>query len=210
MRLLGGAMVALGVLAFWAPMVIGGWSLALLSIPMATLSVAEARATFASPRCAEVSAYLPSLFAMLGAAVVFLSPALVLNGLLILLALSMAISGVSKIVTAVRDQDARMFLLVNGLTDVAMALLLWFLRDIFGTTRVIGVAIGTYLAAAGWRMLLTPGWSAQDRAVAHSRSTRPGHCAQIGAERHTHGRLEFVSAARRVGEFNSQQRSRCS
>lgn len=68
MRLLGGAMVALGVLAFWAPMVIGGWSLALLSIPMATLSVAEARATFASPRCAEVSAYLPSLFAMLGAA----------------------------------------------------------------------------------------------------------------------------------------------
>src|SRR5947207_11745263 len=34
MRLLGGAMVTLGVLAFWAPMATGGWSLALLSFPL--------------------------------------------------------------------------------------------------------------------------------------------------------------------------------
>ena len=37
MRLLGGAMVTLGVLAFWAPMATGGWSLALLSFPLVAL-----------------------------------------------------------------------------------------------------------------------------------------------------------------------------
>ena len=88
MRLLGGAMVTLGVLAFWAPMATGGWSLALLSFPLVALSVAQARATFASPRRGEVSGYLPSLFAMLAGIVVFHSPVLVLNGLLILLAVS--------------------------------------------------------------------------------------------------------------------------
>jgi hypothetical protein len=110
---------------------------------------------------------------MLASIVVFHSPVLVLNGLLILLAVSLAISGASKIATAVRDQRAGMVLLVNGLIDVAIALLLWFVRDIFGTAQAVGIAIGTFVAAAGWRMLLSPGSSALGPAVAHPGPTHP-------------------------------------
>ncbi len=179
MRLLGGAMVTLGVLAFWAPMATGGWSLALLSFPLVALSVAEARATFASQRRGEVSGYLPSLFAMLAGIVVFHSPVLVLNGLLILLAVSLATSGASKMMAAVREQHARMVLMVNGVIDVVMALLLWLVRDIFGTPQAVGIAIGIYVAAAGWRMLLSPDASAPTREVAQLSSTHPDPALEL-------------------------------
>ena len=179
MRLLGGAMVTLGVLAFWAPMATGGWSLALLSFPLVALSVAEARATFASPRRGQVSGYLPSLFAMLAAIVVFHSPVLVLNGLLILLAASLAISGATKMMAAVREQHPRMVLMVNGVIDVVMALLLWFVRDIFGTPQAVGIAIGIYVAAAGWRMLLSPDAPAPTVEVAQLSSAHPDSALEL-------------------------------
>ena len=179
MRLLGGAMVTLGVLAFWAPMATGGWSLALLSFPLVALSVAEARATFASPRRGKVSGYLPSLFAMLAAIVVFHSPVLVLNGLLILLAASLATSGATKMMAAVREQHARMVLMVNGVIDAVMALLLWFVRDIFGTPQAVGIAIGIYVAAAGWRMLLSPDAPAPTVEVAQLTSAHPDPALEL-------------------------------
>jgi uncharacterized membrane protein HdeD (DUF308 family) len=156
-RLVGGALIALGVLAIGAPLATGEWSLALLGVPLLALSLAEARAAFASPRRARASAYLPSLLALLAGIVVFHSPTLVLSGLLFLLAASLAIGGASKIATAVRGaHPARAALLTNGVIDVAIALLLWFLRDIFGTAQALGIAIGVYVAAAGWRMLVSP------------------------------------------------------
>ncbi|HZN31693.1 MAG TPA: metallophosphoesterase [Xanthobacteraceae bacterium] len=173
-RLAGGVMIALGALAIYAPMATGEWSLALLGIPLLALSVAEARATFASPRRGEVSAYLPSLLAMLAGIVIFHSPKLVLSGLLILLAASLAIDGASKIVTAVRSRPpARVALLINGVIDVAVVLLMWLLRDVFGTAQAVGIAIGIYVAAAGWRMLVSPDLTAAEAAGAASESTHP-------------------------------------
>ena len=173
-RLEGGALIVLGVLAIYAPMATGEWSLALLGIPLLALSVAEARATFASPRRGEVSAYLPSLLAMLAGVVIFLSPKLVLSGVMILLAASLAIGGAGKIATAVRGpHPARIALLTNGVIDVAIALLLWLLRDVFGTAQAVGIAIGIYVAAAGWCMLVSPDVTAAERETADSDRTHP-------------------------------------
>ena len=173
-RLEGGAMIALGALAFYAPMATGEWSLALLSIPLLALSIAEARAAFASPRRGEVSAYLPSALALLASVIVFCGPKLVLSGLLILLAASFVIDGVSKITTGLRERHpARVALLINGLIDVAIALLLWFLRNIFGTAQAVGIAIGIYVAAAGWRLLLSPDATAAEAADKESDQTHP-------------------------------------
>jgi uncharacterized membrane protein HdeD (DUF308 family) len=156
-RLAGGALIAWGVVALCAPLATGEWSLALLGVPLVVLSVTEARATFASPHRDEVGAYVPSLLALLAGIVVFFGPVLVANGLLILLAASLAVGGAGKIATALRDRvGARVPLLVNGAIDVAMALLLWILRGYFGTAQAVGIAVGIYVAAAGWRMLLSP------------------------------------------------------
>src|SRR5262245_19365233 len=173
-RLVGAAMIALGVFAFFAPILTGEWSLALLGVPLVALSVAEARATFASSQRSKLTAYLPSLLAMFAGVVVFHSPALVLDGLLILLGAALAIDGVGKIVTAWRGPSpARGALLINGLIDVTLVFLLWRLRHIVGPTQAVGIAVGVYVAAAGWRMLLSPDVSAPEASAAVPESTHP-------------------------------------
>ncbi len=181
-RLEGGALILWGALALYAPLATGAWSLALLAVPLLVLSVAEARAAFASPRRGEIMAYLPSLLALLAAVVVFFGPALVVGGLLILLAAGLAIDGGGKIVSALRSgQVERMPLLVNGVVDVALALLLFLLRGLLGTVQAVGIAVGLYVAAAGWRMLLAPAESAE-------------HAGPVAASEHPDRKLGLASS----------------
>ena len=80
---------------------------------------------------------------------------------------------------AVREQHPRMVLMVNGVIDVVMALLLWLLRDIFGTPQAVGIAIGIYVAAAGWRMLLSPDAPAPTVEVAQLSSAHPDSALEL-------------------------------
>jgi uncharacterized membrane protein HdeD (DUF308 family) len=64
-RTAGVLLMVLGALAFSAPLVVGQWSLALLGLPLLVLSATEAYAAFRSTRHAEISAYVPSVLAML-------------------------------------------------------------------------------------------------------------------------------------------------
>lgn len=114
-RIAGALLMALGVLALAAPMAAGRWSLAILGIPLMILSVAEAYATFASPRRAEASAYLTCLLALLAGNLLLLSSAVVLSGLLILLVAILVIDGLGKILTVWRKPHApRVPTVVNG------------------------------------------------------------------------------------------------
>ena len=173
-RVLGALVVALGVLALAAPAAMGRWSLAILGIPLLVLSVAEAYAAFASPQRAKVSAYLPSLLAMLAGNVMLLSSALVLSGLLILLIAVLVVGGFNKILAFwSRPPSTRVPPVVNGLIDLGCAGLLWYLSRIIGTEQAVGFIIGAYIAAAGWRMLVaptepeTPAATADEAATAH-------------------------------------------
>ena len=75
---------------------------------------------------------------------------------------------------AVHEQHTRMVLMINGVIDVVMALLLWLLRDIFGTPQAVGIAIGIYVAAAGWRMLVAGAPAPMSEAAQlSSNSSRP-------------------------------------
>jgi uncharacterized membrane protein HdeD (DUF308 family) len=78
-RASGLLLIALGVLALSVPLAIGRWSLVILGIPLLALSVTEAYAAFKSPRCAEASAYLSSVLAMLAGNLLLLSSALVVS-----------------------------------------------------------------------------------------------------------------------------------
>src|SRR5262245_33364484 len=67
------------------------------------------------------------------------------------------IDGFGKILTVWRKPRAvRIPTLVNGLVDLSCAALLWYLNQIIGTERAIGIVVGAYIAAAGWRMLMAP------------------------------------------------------
>ena len=156
-RVAGALLMALGAVALAAPMAAGRWSLAVLGIPLIVLSVAEAYTTLTSPRRAHASAYLTSLLALLAGNLLLLSSALVLNGLLILLIAILVIDGFGKVLTVWRQPRAvRVPTVANGLVDLGCAALLWYLNRIIGTERAIGIVVGAYIAAAGWRMLMAP------------------------------------------------------
>src|SRR6516165_8300638 len=156
-RVAGALLVALGALALAAPVAAGRWSLAILGIPLIVLSVTEAYSAFNSPRRADASAYLPCLLALLAGNLLLLSSALVVSGLLILLVAILLIDGFGKILAVWRKPHApRVPAVVNGLVDFGCAALLWYLSRIIGTERAIGIVIGVYIAAAGWRMLMAP------------------------------------------------------
>ena len=168
-RVAGALLMALGAFALAAPVAAGRWSLAILGIPLIVLSVAEAYAAFTSPRRADASAYLPCLLALLAGNLLLLSSALVVSGLLILLVAILVIDGFGKILAVWREPHTpRVPTIVNGLVDFGCAALLWHLSLIIGTERAIGIVVGAYIAAAGWRMLMAP-----------VEATTPGAAAEI-------------------------------
>jgi uncharacterized membrane protein HdeD (DUF308 family) len=173
-RVAGMLLMALGAFALFAPLAAGRWSLAILGIPLMGLSVAEAYTAFKSPRRDQVSAYLPSMFAMLAGNLLFLSSALVVNGLLILLFAVLMIDGVTKILAVWRKPSTeRVPTVVNALVDFACAALLWYLSRIVAAEQAIGIIIGAYIAAAGWRMLMAPAERATSAAGADAPSVHP-------------------------------------
>jgi Calcineurin-like phosphoesterase len=147
--------MVLGGLALSAPLSAGRWSLAVLGVPLILLSIGEAYAVFSSPQRAQARRYVPSLLAMLAGNVLLLSSALVLNGLLILFIAILAVDGLSKILTARRDlHAARVPAIVNGLVDFACVVLLWYLSRVIGTGEAVGIIVGLFIVAAGWRLLM--------------------------------------------------------
>jgi uncharacterized membrane protein HdeD (DUF308 family) len=173
-RIAGAVLMVLGVLALAAPMAAGRWSLAVLGIPLMVVSGVEAYATFASRRRTDASAYLPCLLALIAGNLLLLSSALVLSGLLILLVAILVIDGLGKILTVWRQPHSpRVPALVNGLVDLGCAAFLWQLSRIIGAERAIGIAVGVYIAAAGWRMLMAPADAEMPDAAAGTRSAHP-------------------------------------
>jgi hypothetical protein len=86
-----------------------------------------------------------------------LSSALVLNGLMILVFAILLFDGLAKILTVRRRSSSERFpIVVNGFIDFACAALLWYLGRTVGAERAVGIIIGIYILAAGWRMLLAP------------------------------------------------------
>ena len=175
-RIAGALLIAFGAFALSAPLLVGHWSLAILGLPLMALSVAEAYAAFTSARRTEVSAYLPSVLAMLAGNLLLLSSALVLSGLLILLIAILLLDGCNKLLTAWRDpQAARLPSIVNGLIDFGCAALLWYLSRIIGIEQAVGIIVGAYIAAAGWRMLMAPAEAPTPDAAAAPLTAHPDH-----------------------------------
>jgi uncharacterized membrane protein HdeD (DUF308 family) len=170
----GLALIALGVLALSAPLAVGRWSLTVLGIPLLVLGLIEAHATFKSPRRGEPSAYLPSVLAVLAGNLLLMSSALVVGALLVLLFLILLADGAGKLLTVWRKPAAeRAPAVVNALIDFAAAALLWWLDRILGAERAIGIVIGLYVTAAGWRMLMAPAETAAPAMAASAPTLHP-------------------------------------
>ena len=155
-RFAGAFLIGLGAVALTTPRVADRWSLALLGLPLIAMGIAEAYAAFTSPRGSEASAYLPGVLALLAGNVLLLSSALALRGLLILLMGILAVAGLGKIVAAWRSHSNRLPLVLNGIVDFGCAAVIWYLGRFIGSVQAVGVVVGAYIVAAGWRLLMAP------------------------------------------------------
>src|SRR5262245_41543234 len=173
-RVAGIFLITVGALALSAPLAAGRWSLAILGIALIALSAVEAYAAFNSPQSSEVRSYLPSALALLAGNVLLISSSLVFSGLLFLLMGTLAASAFSKIVRTWRKSSSVWAPdIVNGLLDFGCAALLWYLSRTIGTGQAVGIIIGVYIAAAGWRMLMAPPDAARSEPSAAGLSAHP-------------------------------------
>ena len=166
--------MALGTVALLMPHVAGRWSLATLGVLLVGVGVAETYAAFRSGRSGEASTYLQGLFALLAGTVLLLSSSLVLDGLLILLICILLADGLAKLFNAWRKpRSERLALMLNGLLDFGCAATIWYLSRFVGAASAIGIAIGIYVAAAGWRMFLAPAQTEPTGAADPARDRHP-------------------------------------
>jgi uncharacterized membrane protein HdeD (DUF308 family) len=173
-RITGALLMALGIVALLMPQVAGRWSLAILGVLLVGVGIAETYAAFKSGRSGEASSYLEGLLALLAGTVLLLSSALVLDGLLILLIGILLADGLAKLFNAWRKPRSDRFpLMVNGFLDFGCAATIWYLSRFVGVASAIGIAIGIYIAAAGWRMVLAPAKTAQTDAAALALDRHP-------------------------------------
>ena len=64
---------------------------------------------------------------------------------------------IGKIIAAWRGLRANRFPLVfNGLVDLGCATAIWYLSRFIGLVQAVGIIVGAYILAAGWRLLMEP------------------------------------------------------
>jgi hypothetical protein len=84
------------------------------------------------------------------------------------------IDGAIKILTVWRrSATERGPVIVNALADFAFATLLWYLSRIVGAEQAIGIVIGAYIAAAGWRMAMAPAEAVMPAAATGTPTVHP-------------------------------------
>src|SRR3954451_1282872 len=158
-RVIGAALIVVGLFALAAPFATGTWSLQFLALPMVAVGAVDIYTTISSPeRRAHASSYATACLAIAGALLLFVSPSLVATSVVAILILVLAADGLLKLGHAViaRDSAPRGVIVVNGVASLFMALVGWWLWRKVGLEIAVGVAIAGYTAGAGWRMLVAP------------------------------------------------------
>src|SRR4051812_35021611 len=158
-RVIGAALIIVGLLALAAPFATGTWSLQFLALPMVAVGAIDFYTTISSRgRRTHASSYATACLAIAGALLLFVSPSLVATSVVAILILLLAADGLLKLGHAViaRDSAPHGVIVVNGVSNLFMALVGWWLWRKVGLEIAVGVAIAGYTAGAGWRMLVSP------------------------------------------------------
>lgn len=157
-RILGLAVMALGLIVLLLPLFVGEWVIALLGIVLIAAGLFQLTETVRSAdKTTSYLSYLAGVVSILLGLLMFVSPRLVLSGLLIAVTLFLVVDGGIKIFGATQQTgQERWWHLFNGLFAIALGLLLWyFLTANLGITA-IGVILGLRLLAEGWTMVFLP------------------------------------------------------
>ena len=147
-----------GLIVLSMPVFVGGWIVALLGIFLVGAGLFQFVATLRSPgEGRTIYSYLGGVVTTLLGIVLFLSPRLVLSGLVIAVILFLLIDGATKTLSAYKVKPPeRWWRVFNGLFTVFLAFLVWFLiRNHLGLLA-FGFVLGLRLLVEGWTMFFLP------------------------------------------------------
>lgn len=183
----GAVLIGVSVLAFAAPLVAGTWSLQFLGLFPLTVGLTELYTAMTDPQLrTHPASYVTSFVAIATALLLYLSPSLVVTGVVVLLLALLIIDGTIKMGQAVLRPDPRtprMVIAVNGASSLFLALIGWVLWRTISVDTAIGVAVAGYTAAAGWRMLVSPRSQAEEADTSEAANAHPDPKLGLGEQK---------------------------
>jgi len=147
-----------GLIILLMPIVLGGWIIALLGIVVVGAGLFEFVETLRSRgRSGTIYSYLGGVVTTLLGIVLFVSPRLVLSGLLIAVILFLLFDGATKTFTAYKKKGPeRWWHVFNGLFTLFLAFLVWFFVRAHLGLIAFGLVLGLRLLVEGWTMFFVP------------------------------------------------------
>jgi len=159
-RVVGAALILVSLLALAAPLTAGKWSLQFLSLFPLTVGLIDLYRAIRDPSLrTRPAAYVTGILAIGAALLLYLSPSLVISGVITLLLGFIILDGVLKLGQALlwpATNRSRVVMAANGISNLVLALVGWLLWKNVGVEAAIAVAVAGYTATAGWRMLVSP------------------------------------------------------
>lgn len=205
---IGAALMVVGVLALTAPIAIGTWSLQFLSLVPLAVGIANFYTTLSTPELrARPASYASSLVAVALALLLYVSPSLVVSGIIGVLLALLVTDGAIKIGHAVvgsTSRASRLVPLANGVASLVLAFAGWVLWRNVGVDVAIGVLIGGYTVASGWSMMVSPLPPLKETAEALRDDVHPDPKLGLGPNKlfaATQDRLDASAAAVRQREI---------
>jgi hypothetical protein len=191
----GIALIGVSLLALAAPLAVGKWSLQFLSVFPLMVGVSVLYSTITNPQLrTHPTSYAAGALAIAAAIILFLSPALVVNGVMVLLLVFLVIDGGVKLGQAAFGPASgipRGVPAMNGAAGLLLAFLGWVVWQKLGVNAAIGVAIAGYTAAAGWQTLVSPDSQAEDAGRSEASNAHPDPLLRLGEH-------EMFGAARKL------------
>jgi uncharacterized membrane protein HdeD (DUF308 family) len=157
---LGGSLIAVSLLALAAPLATGTWSLQFLGLLPLAVGISDLHAAVINPELrSHPTSYATGALAIVVALLLYVSPLMVVSGIVTLLLAFLALDGIFKLGQALlgpASKTPRVISVLNGVSSLCLALIGWALWHKVSGATAIGVAIAGYTAMAGWRLLAAP------------------------------------------------------
>ena len=168
-RLDGFLLLALGAIATIAPLFSSVWGLAIVGTAIFLSGIVELADAWYSGNTR--THYSSGVFSVLAGALISFESAFAFSGLMVVLSLVLLADGGVNVARAIRGRHPvtasgagsahRLWDLINGASNVFLAVLVWLLRDSVGPLG-FGMLLGLRMAASGWQTIFAPSPSDAD------------------------------------------------
>jgi uncharacterized membrane protein HdeD (DUF308 family) len=157
-RVLGLAVIGLGVIVVFSPVLFGEWVISLLGAVLVAAGLIQFVQTIrTADETSSALSYVTSVLLILLGLILFVSPEVALVAILIVVTSFLLIDGGIKLYGAYLESGSdRWWGLFNGLFSIGLALLVWFFVSVNLGMIAIGIVLGLKLIVQGWTMFFLP------------------------------------------------------